>query len=89
MNCNCVEDLQIKIKDLVHKKINAPINEVTCLGSSFVLSNPPYMALAIPFSVRADAPGYRSQKGKLVPVHASFCPFCGVSAKPETEATAT
>jgi hypothetical protein len=45
--------------------------------------------LSIPFSVRADAPGYRSQNGKKVPVYATFCPFCGVSAKPEIEAAAT
>lgn len=86
MNCNCIDELQTKIMDLVQQKIKAPINDVTCMGSSFVLSNPPYMALTIPFSVRADAPGYRSKTGKTVPVHASFCPFCGVSAKPASKA---
>ena len=86
MNCNCIDELQTKIKDLMQPKIKGSIKEVRPTSLSYVMADPPYTALAIPFTVKADAPGYRSEKGKEVPVHASFCPFCGVSAKPASKA---
>lgn len=89
MNCECIDDLQVKIKDLMQPKIKAPIKEVKPTGLAFVMSDTPYTALTIPFSVKADAPGYRSEKGKEVPVHVSFCPFCGVSAKPQPKTETT
>ena len=86
MNCNCIEEIEAKVKEHHQPQVKAPIDSVRCQSISWVLSGTGGTYISIPFGVKADAPGYRSEKGKQFMVHASYCPFCGKSAKPEAKA---
>lgn len=85
MNCDCIKDSEAKVKNHVQINIKAPIDSVTCQNMSIIISPhlTPYMAINIPFVIKADAPGYRSRNGKILYVNASYCPFCGVDARPK------
>ncbi len=83
MNCNCINEVEAKVKEHHQPQVKAPIDSVRCTNISWVLSGEGGTFISIPFSIKADAPGYRSEKGKQMMVHASYCPFCGVSAKKE------
>lgn len=85
MNCNCVNVVEENIKDLHQPRVKAPIDSVLCQNISFVLGGPNSGSyISIPFRVKADAPGYRSEKGREFSVMASYCPFCGVSTRKQT-----
>ena len=82
MNCTCLKDLEDKLRDFLQPKIKGPIERIECGIVGFGLTEAGMETrLLIPFNVKADAPGYRGQKGKQTPVSASFCPFCGTSTK--------
>jgi len=85
MNCNCISEMEAKIREHFQPQVKATIQRVECGNTAFVLSgNSMDLSLYIPFRIRADAPGYRTKSGKEIPMHVSFCPFCGNRARPET-----
>lgn len=82
MNCTCIKDMEGKLRDFLHPKIKGHIERVECGCIGFGLTDDGMeIRLLIPFNIKADAPGYRSLKGKQMSVSASFCPFCGKSTK--------
>ncbi len=84
MQCNCIEEIEAKIKEHMQPDVKAPIESARCQNISYVLNGANAGThIGIPFGVKADAPGYRSRKGKEFTVIASYCPFCGKSTKPE------
>lgn len=87
MQCNCIEEIEARVKEHVQPKIKVPIEAVKCQNISWVFGNGAGTYISIPFGVKADATGYRSEKGKQFMVHASYCPFCGKPTKPKSEAT--
>lgn len=87
MNCNCIEEIEAKIKELYQPKVKAPIESVRCRNIAYVMSGVGTGTyISIPFGIKADAPGYRSEKGKDFGVVVSYCPFCGTKAKTDKEA---
>jgi len=91
MNCGCIKRLEGEIAQAPFVKAKAGDNiEVTCAATGFHLTDDNGMDLVIniPFRVRGTGKGFTSEKGKELPVVASFCPFCGASAKAAAPATA-
>lgn len=87
MNCNCIEEIEEKIKELHQPQVKASIESVRCRNITYVLSGVGAGTyISIPFGIKADAPGYRSEKGKDFGVIVSYCPFCGKKAKADKEA---
>lgn len=82
MNCTCLNGIETKVREHVAKSIKGDIRAVECGNTAFVLGETMRLSLFVPFYVKADAPGYRTRMGKAVPVHVSYCPFCGTSVKP-------
>ena len=89
MNCNCIEEIEAKIKELHQPQVKAPIESVRCRNITYVLSGVgagTYISILV--GIKADPPGYRSEKGKDLGVVVSYCPFCGTKAKADKEAKA-
>lgn len=84
MQCECISRVEEEARAHLQPQIKGPINSVKMGNVAFVIDGSSMDArLYIPLQVKADAPGYRSQDGKAVPMHVTFCPFCGVRAKAE------
>ncbi len=86
MNCNCIDKTEAKLREHFDKDptLKGRIESVECLGTGMtLLGNSLVTTINIPFAIKADAPGFRSSKGRVTPFIASFCPFCGVSTKKE------
>ncbi|TAM24791.1 MAG: hypothetical protein EPN62_05650 [Candidimonas sp.] len=88
MNCNCIAQTEKMILEKFAPQVKAPIESVECGGVGFIIDNNTMTTgLFIPFFLKADAPGYRSAKGKSVSMYVTFCPFCGTAVKkPKAEA---
>lgn len=86
MNCNCISEIEAKIKEHHQPRVKAPIESVRCRNIAYVLDEGGGTFINIPFGIKADAPGYRSEKGKDFGVIVSYCPFCGKKAKTDKEA---
>ena len=78
MKCNCIADVE---KALVKKYseelgLDAEVVTVDCLSSGFGMQgNKVTVIHKTDFRVTADTKGFK--RGKLVPMIAAFCPFCG------------
>lgn len=87
MNCECIKRLEGEIAQAPFVVAKAGENiKVTCAATAFQMTEDMGLKLVIniPFRVRGTARGFSGQKGKELPVVASYCPFCGVkTAKPE------
>lgn len=84
MQCECISRVEEEARAHLQPQIKGPINSVKMGNVAFVIDGSSMDSrLYVPLQVKADAPGYRSQHGKAVPMHVTFCPFCGVPAKAE------
>lgn len=84
MNCGCIKRLEGEIAEASFVKAKAGENiKVECVATAFQMTKDLDLKLVIniPFRVRGTGRGFASEKGKEMPVVASFCPFCGVSTK--------
>ena len=84
MDCGCIKRLEGEIAEAPFVKAKAGDNiKVECVATAFQMTNDMALKLVIniPFRVRGTGKGFTSEKGKELPVAASFCPFCGKSAK--------
>lgn len=79
MSCNCVNENSRKIAEYVGARLCIHPDDVTASpdGVAFTLGEKPGQRPFMPYTVRANAPGYRSQKGKQVNMFFTFCPWCG------------
>ena len=78
MNCNCISEIEKKISASHTEKLGA-IAEVSCQASGFAMADNSVRVIhKTDFKVTAQAKGWT--RGKMVPVIASFCPFCGTKA---------
>lgn len=83
MNCGCIKRLEGEIAQAPFVKAKAGDNiKVTCAATGFQMTDDMNLKLVIniPFRIRGTAKGFTSEKGKEMPVVASFCPFCGKPA---------
>lgn len=84
MQCHCISRVEQEARAHLQPQIKGPISSVKMGNIAFVIDGSAMDArLYIPLQVKADAPGYRSQDGRAVPIHVTFCPFCGARAKAE------
>ncbi|MNV60497.1 hypothetical protein D3C71_1529620 [compost metagenome] len=87
MQCDCIKETEARIKEHVQPKIGAPIDSVKMGNIAFVVEGSALrVAMFAPVYIKADAKGYRSERGGQIDMHFSFCPFCGKPAKAEQAA---
>ncbi|MNK99249.1 hypothetical protein D3C87_1196370 [compost metagenome] len=85
MNCNCITEIEGKVREHMQPQIKAPIDSVEVGNKAIVVEGGRgRMALYVPVFVKANAPRYRSQRGGEVHMHVSFCPFCGKAVKEQS-----
>jgi hypothetical protein len=83
MNCGCIKRLEGEIAQAPFVKAKAGENiTVTCAATGFQMTDDMDLKLVIniPFRIRGTGKGFTSEKGKEMPVVASYCPFCGKPA---------
>lgn len=87
MQCKCLEEVIKNVLEMVQKPGAAgPTAKVECAGSAITFGETLDQRVYVPFRVTADKTGYRSAKGKEIPVFATYCPWCGqLAVKPEEE----
>jgi hypothetical protein len=80
MNCNCLNEIEAKLTEHVAKQgVVNPRVSPEFLGINFGDGGSTIINLV--YTVRGDNKPYNTQKGKPLNMVASFCPFCGKSAK--------
>lgn len=88
MNCGCIKRLEREIAEAPFVKAKAGENiKVTCAATGFQMTDDMNLKLVIniPFRIRGTGKGFTSEKGKELPVVASYCPFCGKPSQEEDE----
>jgi hypothetical protein len=75
MKCNCVRDNEPKVAEHISKQLGVPV-EAKAQGVAFVFGKNPGEMPFMPYTVKADKPGYRAGK-KTVNMFFTFCPWCG------------
>lgn len=78
MNCTCINDLELKLAKKYSGELGADAT-AECQASGFTIGMSVSVIHKTDFKITADVPGFK--RGKTVPVIASFCPFCGKSAR--------
>lgn len=81
MKCSCLTTIKAKLTEHVTEQgiINPQVTE-EFLGINLSTGEG---TISLVYTVRGDNRPYNTRKGKPLNVVASFCPFCGVSAKAE------
>lgn len=82
MNCTCINDLEKRLAAKYTDELGAPAS-AECQAAGFTFGTNVSVIHKTDFKITANAAGFK--RGKSIPVIASFCPFCGKSAK-EAEA---
>ena len=77
MTCTCTRDNERRVGERVSQKLGVAV-EVTaqCVAICMTEDLTPVERSFMPYSLKADKPGYR--KGKDMSVFFSYCPWCGV-----------
>lgn len=77
MNCNCISDLEKRLADHFRPKAGQNVT-ATCTASGMQITQDLGLrsTLNTEFCIKGSGKGFASAKGKLVPVVASYCPFC-------------
>lgn len=76
MNCTCLNDLEKKLAAKYSDELGQP-SSAECEAAGFTFGASVRVIHKTEFKVTANAPGFK--RGKLIPVVASFCPFCGTA----------
>lgn len=79
MNCECLEFNRTKIAEHYAKQgvVNPKVSE-TFLGINVETGEG---VITLTYTIRGDNKPYNTQKGKPLSMVASYCPWCGKSAK--------
>lgn len=87
MSCDCLEKVTADVARLASdpKKAGAGAT-AECASVAMCFGTKVSLDLYIPFNVKGPNVGYRSQKGKEIPVFATYCPFCGKKIKEDANA---
>jgi len=81
VNCDCLQQVLKNVTERMECADRAgPGAKVECGASAITFGEKLESRLYIPFNVAGPNVGYRSSKGKEIPVFCTFCPFCGKSA---------
>lgn len=81
MKCNCISDIEKKLAEKYTKEL-AVTATVECLATAFTLVGNAFDTIHFTnYKITAPVKGFT--KGKMMPIHANFCPFCGKSVKEE------
>ena len=83
MKCDCIMDIEQELADHYTKELGVKAS-ATCGNIGYTFGPEPGIVMRYDFFVKAEKPGYRSLKGKAVSMIASYCPFCGKSAKDQS-----
>ena len=89
MKCGCIKTVTENVRKSLEDRpeLTGKITSVECNAVGIaIIGNSLLTTINIPFAIKADAPGFRSNKGKSMSMIASYCPFCGVSTKEEKPA---
>jgi len=83
MNCDCLKFNEQKlIEHYAAKGVANPKVSPDFLGIDFQTGQG---CISLVYTVRGDNRPYNTQKGKACHFVASYCPFCGKSAKAQAE----
>lgn len=83
MKCNCIFDIEKKLAEKYKVGLGAEA-KAECQNVGFAIMDLSFDTIHITnYKVTAPVKGFA--KGKMIPVHANFCPFCGKSVKEEAE----
>jgi len=81
MNCNCISEIERKLAKCYTEELSADAT-ADCQASGFAMGVDTVRVIhKTEFKIVAQAKGFT--RGKLVPVLASYCPFCGKPAGEE------
>lgn len=85
MNCNCIQETEERILDLLREKHDGKIDSVECAAVGFTLScSSMGTAICIPFTVKGSVKGVATASGKNMSMVASYCPFCGADTRSQS-----
>lgn len=78
MNCNCISEIENKLAKRYSEELGADAT-ADCQSAGFAMGDSSVRVIhKTEFKIVAQAKGFA--RGKLVPVLASYCPFCGKPA---------
>lgn len=81
MKCNCIGDIEKKLAEKYAAELGVE-PKVECQSIGFTLVDNAFDTIHFTnYKITAPAKGFT--KGKMMPVHANYCPFCGKSVKEE------
>lgn len=74
--CNCITEIEKKLDEKYTADLGTKATAL-CEQVGFLLTGG--IVHYTNFKITAEAKGY--SRGKVIPVHANYCPFCGESMK--------
>jgi len=78
MNCNCISEIEKKLAKRYTEELSADAT-ADCQASGFAMGDGTVRVIhKTEFKIVAQAKGFT--RGKMIPVIASYCPFCGKAA---------
>jgi hypothetical protein len=81
MKCECISDIEKKLAEKYTVELGIE-PKVECQSVGFTLIDNKFdMTLRTDYKITAPVKGFT--KGKIMPVFANYCPFCGKSVKDE------
>jgi hypothetical protein len=83
MKCDCLTDIEKKLAAKYTDELGVEV-KVDCQNMAFSIVNLSFDTTHFTnYKITAPVKGFT--KGKIMPVHANYCPFCGKSVNEEAE----
>jgi hypothetical protein len=87
MTCNCVRENEARVAEHYSKQLGVPAT-AKALNVAMVFEPTFHEAGYLPYSIKADKPGWRGAKGKEISMFFNYCPFCGIRIDEEEKVPA-